>query len=222
MNIFDIIGPVMIGPSSSHTAGAVRLGRVVNKLIDGRPLKKVEIILSGSFARTGKGHGTDRALLAGIMGYHSYAPEVRDAIELAEERGIDYSFRRMDIKDAHPNTVRISYYLEDGSDGVMQGSSIGGGNILVSSINDMQVEFTGMNHTLLVMHEDKPGVIAEVTNLMHWKYEDLNISNFHLSRQSRGGEAVMTIELDGEPPEKLIGDIRKLDNVRNAFLIKRL
>ena len=222
MNVFDIIGPVMIGPSSSHTAGAVRLGRVVNKLVDDRPLKQVEITLSGSFAQTGKGHGTDRALLAGIMGYHSYSPEVRDALELAKERGIDYSFRRENLKGAHPNTARIRYFLDDGSEGVMQGSSIGGGNILVSSINDMQVEFTGMSHTLLVMHEDKPGVIAEVTNLMHWQYEDLNISNFHLSRESKGGEAVMTIELDGEPPEKLIEDIRGLDHVHNAFLIKRL
>jgi L-serine dehydratase len=94
MNVFDIIGPVMIGPSSSHTAGAVRLGRVVNKLIDDRPLKKVEITLSGSFAQTYKGHGTDRALLAGIMGYKSYSPEIRDALEIARGRGIDFSFAR--------------------------------------------------------------------------------------------------------------------------------
>lgn len=222
MNVFDIIGPVMIGPSSSHTAGAVRLGRVVNKLVDDRKLKKVEIVLSGSFAQTYKGHGTDRALLAGIMGYKSYSPEIRDALEIAKERGIEYSFIKENIKDAHPNTARIHFYLEDGTEGVMQGASIGGGNILVNQINGMSVEFNGDNNTILVMHEDKPGVIASVTNMMHWEHEDLNISNFHLSRQEKGGEAIMTIEIDNAPPEELVDEIRKIDHVLNAILIKRV
>ncbi|MBR3107011.1 MAG: L-serine ammonia-lyase, iron-sulfur-dependent subunit beta [Clostridia bacterium] len=222
MNVFDIIGPVMIGPSSSHTAGAVRLGRVVNKLIDSRKVDRVEITLSGSFAQTYKGHGTDRALLAGIMGYHSYSPEIRDALTIARERGIDYSFTKENIKGAHPNTARVHYYLEDGSDGVMQGASVGGGNILVNQINGMSVELTGENNTILVMHRDKPGVIAAVTQLMHWEYADLNISNFHLSRQSKGGEAMMTIEIDGQPPENLIPAIRKIEHVSNAILIRRI
>ena len=222
MNVFDIIGPVMIGPSSSHTAGAVRLGRVVNKLIDNRKTDRVEIRLSGSFAQTYKGHGTDRALLAGIMGYHSYSPEIRDALIIARERGIDYSFIKEDIKGAHPNTARIHYYLADGSDGVMQGASVGGGNILVDQIDGMHVELTGENNTILVMHQDKPGVIAAVTQLMHWEYADLNISNFHLSRQSKGGQAMMTIEIDGQPPENLIDAIRSIENVSNAILIRRI
>ena len=222
MNVFDIIGPVMIGPSSSHTAGAVRLGRVVNKLIDNRKLDRVEITLSGSFAQTYKGHGTDRALLAGIMGYHSYSPEIRDALAIAAERGIDYSFIKEDIKGAHPNTARIHYFLADGGEGVMQGASVGGGNILVNQIDGMRVELTGENNTILVMHQDKPGVIAAVTQLMHWEYADLNISNFHLSRQSKGGEAMMTIEIDGQPPENLIGAIRQIENVSNAILIRRI
>ena len=222
MNVFDIIGPVMIGPSSSHTAGAVRLGRVVNKLIDDRQLKKVEIVLSGSFARTYKGHGTDRALLAGIMGYKSYSPEIRDALTIADEKGIDYSFIKEDLKGAHPNTAKIHYYLTDGSEGVMQGASIGGGNILVNQINGMSVEFNGDNNTLLVMHEDKPGVIAGVTNLMHWEHADLNISNFHLSRQEKGGDAIMTIEIDNQPPETLVDDIRQIEHVTNAILIRRI
>lgn len=222
MNVFDIIGPVMIGPSSSHTAGAVRLGRVVNKLIDNRKVDRVEITLSGSFAQTYKGHGTDRALLAGIMGYHSYSPEIRDALTIAKERGIDYTFLKEDIKGAHPNTARIHYYLSDGGEGVMQGASVGGGNILVNQIDGMRVELTGENNTILVMHQDKPGVIAAVTQLMHWEYADLNISNFHLSRQSKGGEAMMTIEIDGQPPENLIGAIRQIEHVSNAILIRRI
>ena len=222
MNVFDIIGPVMIGPSSSHTAGAVRLGRVVNKLIDSRTLKRVEITLSGSFAQTYKGHGTDRALLAGIMGYHSYSPEIRDALAIAKDRGIEYTFIKEDIKGAHPNTAHIRYFLEDGGEGSMQGASVGGGNILVNQIDGMNVNFNGENNTILVTHQDKPGVIAAVTQLMHWEYADLNISNFHLSRQSKGGEAIMTIEIDGQPPENLIPAIRKIQYVSNAILIRRI
>ncbi len=222
MNVFDIIGPVMIGPSSSHTAGAVRLGRVVNKLIDDRPLKRVEITLSGSFAQTYRGHGTDRALLAGIMGYHSYSKEIRDALEIARQKGIDYEFLREDIKGAHPNTARIRYYLADGEQGEMQGASVGGGNILVHEVNGMQVSFTGENNTLLIMHRDQPGVIAGVTQLMHFEYADLNISSFHLSRQSKGGNAVMTIEIDGQPPEGLLESLRNIPLVTNAILIRRL
>ena len=222
MNVFDIIGPVMIGPSSSHTAGAVRLGRVANKLTDNRPLKRVEITLSGSFAQTYKGHGTDRALLAGIMGYHSYSAEIRDALTIAKERGIDYEFIKEDIKGAHPNTARIHFVLEDGEEGTVEGASVGGGNILVSRVNGMDVEFTGENNTILVMHQDKPGVIAAVTQLMHFEYEDLNIATFHLRRESRGGNAIMTIEIDGQPPEALIGAIREIQFVTNAILIRRI
>ena len=222
MNVFDIIGPVMIGPSSSHTAGAVRLGRVVNKLIDKRPVRRVEITLSGSFAQTYKGHGTDRALLAGIMGYHSYSPEIRNALAIARDRGIEYVFLKEDIKGAHPNTARIRYILQDGEEGTMQGASIGGGNILVHQINGMSVEFNGESNTILVMHLDKPGVIASVTQLMHFEYADLNISNFHLSRETRGGNAIMTIEIDGHPPEGLTEAIRKIRFVSNAILIRRI
>ncbi len=222
MNVFDIIGPVMIGPSSSHTAGAVRLGRVANKLTDNRPLKRVEITLSGSFAQTYKGHGTDRALLAGIMGYHSYSPEIRDALSIANERGISYTFLKEDIKGAHPNTARIHFTLQDGEEGTVQGASVGGGNILVHQINGMNVEFTGENNTILVMHQDQPGVIAAVTQLMHFEYTDLNIANFHLSREARGGNAIMTIEIDGQPPEGLIGAIRKIRLVSNAILVRKI
>ena len=222
MNIFDIIGPVMIGPSSSHTAGAVRLGRVVNKLIDDRKLSKVRITLSGSIAQTYKGHGTDRALLAGIMGYHSYSPEIRNALEIATEKGIDYAFLKQNIKGAHPNTALIHYYTEDGAEGTMQGASVGGGNILVNQIDGMDVYFTGDNNTIIVMHHDKPGVIAAVTNVMHWQYADLNISSFHLARESRGGNSIMTIEVDSLPPEDLISKIREIENVTNAILVRKL
>ena len=222
MNVFDIIGPVMIGPSSSHTAGAVRIGRVANKLADEQLPKRVEITLSGSFAQTYKGHGTDKALLAGIMGYHSYSPEIRDALTIATEKGIEYKFLKDNIRGAHPNTARIHYYLEDGTEGVVQGSSVGGGNIIIDYVNGMKVEFTGANHTLLIIHDDMPGVIASVTNMMHWQYADLNISNFRLSRQKKGGTAIMTIEMDNMPPDTLLSDLKRLNHITNAILVRKL
>ena len=222
MNVFDIIGPVMIGPSSSHTAGAVRLGRVANKVMDGKQPVTLDIILSGSFARTYKGHGTDRALLAGVMGYHSYSEEIRDALEIAKNKGINYKFIEQDIPGAHPNTARIHFVLDDGTEGTVEGASIGGGNIRVDLVNGMRVDFTGENNTILVLHWDKPGVIADVTNLMRLKYSHTNISNFHLSRKERGGEALMTIEIDGMPEEGMISDIRGLNNVINSLLIRAI
>ncbi len=222
MNVFDIIGPVMIGPSSSHTAGAVRIGRVVNKLMDNAVPALLEIQLSGSFSQTYRGHGTDRALLAGIMGYHSYSEEIRDALTIADQKGIRYRFEKKNIPGAHPNTARIVYTMEDGSQGSVQAASVGGGNIRVDFINNMRVDFSGESNTLLVMHEDRPGVIAGVTNLMREEYADLNICNFHLSRERRGGSAIMTIEIDNLPPDTLIRDIRRLEHVTNALLIRRL
>ena len=225
MNIFDIIGPVMIGPSSSHTAGAVRLGRVANKIMNGKRPVKVEITLSGSFARTYKGHGTDRALLAGIMGYHSYSSEIRDALDIAKSQGIDYKFIEQDIKDAHPNTARINFELGSSS-GYIQGASIGGGNIRVDLVNGMRVDFTGENNTILVMHWDRPGVIADVTSLMRLKYPNANIANFKLSRKERGGEALMTIELDNRrdaaDERGMAADIQGLNNVINAIVIRAI
>ncbi|MBR1814586.1 MAG: L-serine ammonia-lyase, iron-sulfur-dependent subunit beta [Lachnospiraceae bacterium] len=222
MNIFDILGPVMIGPSSSHTAGAVRIGRVANKLMNGIDPERVEIILSGSFAETYRGHGTDRALLAGVMGYRTFSPEIRDAFDIAAARHIDYEFRKENIKGAHPNTAQIWFRMKDGTEGMVQGASVGGGNILVNKINGMDVAFTGDNNTVLVMHKDTPGVIAAVTNLIHWNYQDLNIANFHLSREKKGGNAIMAIEVDTVPPEKLIDELKGLEHVINAMLIRRV
>ena len=222
MDIFDIIGPVMIGPSSSHTAGAVRLGRVVNKIADGEPLERVDFTLSGSFARTYKGHGTDRALLAGILGYHSWDEEVRDALDIAQRQGLLYTFTCQDIPNAHPNTARIRFTFHDGREGEVEGASIGGGNIRVNYVNGMRVEFSGDYSTILILHQDHPGVIANVTHLMRENYPEVNISNFRLSRKERGGDAIMTIELDSGVSEGVTDDLRALDDVENALLIKRL
>lgn len=217
MNVFDIIGPVMIGPSSSHTAGAVRLGRVAWQILEDRPVKAV-IELSGSFAQTYKGHGTDKALIAGIMGMDSYDERIRCSLELAREQGLEYEFHEVNIPDTHPNTAHIFLYGESGKTADIQGASVGGGNILVEKINEMDVAYTGQSTTILVRHYDRPGAIAAVTNFM--AYSDVNIGNFRLSRQKKGGEAIMTIEIDGAAPEGLTAQLKVLPHVISAIILK--
>ena len=222
MNVFHIIGPVMIGPSSSHTAGAVRIGRVAHKILEGADPAEITVELSGSFAKTYAGHGTDRALLAGIMGFDSDSPEIRDAFAIAERKHIRYEIVPIDIPDTHPNTARISITAKDGKKIIVEGSSIGGGNIRITRINDMKVDFSGENNTLLVLHYDKPGLVAAVTNLMFEEYKTMNIGNFKLTRSFKGGPALMTIEVDGQIPDGLTEDIKHIPNVIHILLIKAI
>jgi len=219
MNIFDIIGPIMIGPSSSHTAGAVRLGRVAWKILGERAIR-ADIQLSGSFAQTYLGHGTDKALIAGILGMPTDDERIRRSLELARKSGLEFHFTESDIPGAHPNTARISLTSVSGATAVVQGASIGGGNILVTQINGLEVSFTGQYNTLLVLHYDKPGTIAAVTNFM--AYSEVNIGNFRLARPKKGGEALMTIEVDGDVSDDLINRLRILPNVINVVLIRAI
>jgi len=154
--IFDIIGPVMIGPSSSHTAGAARIGRIA-RLIAGSEIVKADFILHGSFSKTYRGHGTDRALVAGILGMLPDDDRLRDSIDRAREAGISISFREGNLGDVHPNTVRIDMTLADGEIVSVTGSSIGGGAVLITRIGDEDVQFTGNYPTLLITHTDSPG-----------------------------------------------------------------
>lgn len=222
MNVFDIIGPIMIGPSSSHTAGAVRLGRVANKVLNQEAPKEVMVELSGSFAKTYRGHGTDRALLAGIMGYHSYSEEIRDIFPLPIKPASPIVLCPPRFRAVIPIQPASTSRGVNGTPVVVQGASIGGGNIRVDYINGMAVDFNGEHNTILVPHYDRPGVIAEVTNIMWQKYKDVNIGNFKLSRPVKGGIAMMTIEIDGMPPEGMIEDIRTVKNVTNVFLIRSI
>ena len=217
MNGFDIIGPVMIGPSSSHTAGAVRLGYAARKILGGPPRRAV-IQLSGSFAQTCRGHGTDRALVAGILGFQPDDGRIRDSLELARAQGLDYEFQCGTAPAAHPNTARITLQGEDGADVTLRGASVGGGNILIDEINGMAVHVTGQSNTLVILHHDRPGTIAAVTNFV--AYSGVNIGNFRLSRPEKGGTAVMTIEVDGELPEHLTGNLKILPNIIHVVLIR--
>ncbi len=217
MNVFDIIGPVMIGPSSSHTAGAVRLGRIAAKLLGEKPVR-AEIELCGSFARTYRGHGTDKALAAGIQGMGPDDGRIRNSLELAAASGLDISFRPASIPGAHPNTARIALTGAEGGRVVLRGASVGGGSILVDQINGMDVAVTGQHDTLLVFHRDEPGTIAAVADLV--ARSGINIGNFRLSRPERGGAAVMTIEADGEIPEELCGRVDGLPHVEKAVMLR--
>ena len=217
MNVFDIIGPVMIGPSSSHTAGAARLGQIARKIL-GAPAVKAEITLCGSFAQTYRGHGTDKALIAGILGMSPDDERIRTSLQLAEKCGLQYSFKTASLPGAHPNTARITLTDAQGHTSVIQGASVGGGNILVSEINGMRVAVTSQYNTLIVLHHDVPGVIAAITNVM--ACSGLNIGNFQLSRPQKGGHAVMTIEVDGEVPPALTDSLKVLPNVISVELIE--
>lgn len=217
MNVFDILGPVMIGPSSSHTAGAARLGRITRSLLGKEPVK-ADIFLHGSFAKTYKGHGTDKALIAGIMGMETDNPYIRCSPDIARERGLSVSIITGDIDGAHPNTARITLTAADGHSVTLTGSSVGGGNILVTDINDMQVSITGQQTTLIVLHRDAPGTIAAVTEVM--ADSGVNICNFRLSRQKKGGEAVMTIETDGTFGNELNDKIAELPNIFSSIMLQ--
>jgi L-serine dehydratase len=219
MNVFDIIGPVMIGPSSSHTAGAVRLGKIARKILNEKPVS-AHIQLSGSFARTYRGHGTDKAIIAGIMDMQTYDERIRNSLEIAHEQHLDFSFTIQDIPDTHPNTARITLTGDKGGTGTMEGCSIGGGNILVTEINGTDVSFSGEYNTLIILHHDRPGTIAAVTKIA--AESALNIGNFRLSRPQRGADAVMTIEVDEDVPDSLIDKLHIVPNVINVILIRRI
>ena len=192
-NVFDIIGPIMIGPSSSHTAGAVRLGLMARAIL-GEEVKKVQIKLHGSFAQTYKGHGTDRALIAGIMGFLPDDERIRNSLQIATENGIEYIFEKVNLNDAHPNTAIIKLEGFHGRTITLQGASIGGGNIIVSRINSYQVSLSGKYPSIIVVHQDMPGVINGVTAAL--ARFNINIAYMRVSRSERGAEALMNIEVD--------------------------
>lgn len=216
MNIFDIIGPVMIGPSSSHTAGAVRIGRVCRKIL-GEPTVHADIGLAGSFARTYKGHGTDKALIAGILGMTPDDERIRDSLTLAGEQGLDYRFREIRRPRAHPNTVEITLTGKEGTCCTIQGASVGGGNILVTQLNGMETAFTGEKDTLIIPHNDVPGTIAAVTSIV--ADSGINIGNFKLQRSRKAHHSVMTIETDIAIEPGTVAQLKQLPNIINVIYL---
>ena len=193
LDIFDILGPVMVGPSSSHTAGAVRIGNMARKLLGGEP-KTAKIYLHGSFAETGAGHGTDRALVAGLLGMKPDDLEIPNSFEIAKQRGLEFSFERVQLRSAHPNTAILKLTDADGNTMEIQASSIGGGRIRVDRLDGVDVSFSGDYNTLIIHNLDIYGTVAEVARVL--AEEKINIANMNLYRSQRWGAVLMVMEVD--------------------------
>lgn len=193
INIFDMMGPVMVGPSSSHTAGAARIGNMGRTLL-GEEVARADIGLYGSFAETGYGHGTDRALLAGLLGMKPDDLRIPNAYEEANRAGMAYSFRTVELRDAHPNTALLELTGKSGKKLTLQASSIGGGAIVVNKIDGIDVNFTGDFNTLIVRNQDESGSVASITSILSQVH--INVANMSVNRHRRGGDALMVIETD--------------------------
>lgn len=199
MSLFDILGPVMVGPSSSHTAGAARIGYISRKLID-EPIAAAKIGLYGSFLATGRGHGTDKALVAGLLGMKPDDERIPMSFELAEKAGMEFSFCKADLIEAHPNTVKFELTGKSGRKLEVIGESIGGGRVKIRQIDGFEANFCGNYPTLIVHNVDQPGHVAEVTSML--AHKSINIATLQLYRDGRGGQAVMIVECDREVPEE--------------------
>jgi len=221
VSLLDIIGPVMVGPSSSHTTGACRIGLLARCLVGGTP-ETARIELHGSFARTGEGHGTDKAIVAGLMGFAPDDDRIRTALEIAEREGLDYKFEKTTLgeeNEVHPNTTRITIQRGERS-ATMVGSSLGAGRVLVSEIDGYPVEVTGNYNTVVLVAEDVKGSVARIATLL--AEDNINIATLKLTRKARGGDAFMVIEVDDVPSTSLRDRIRALPWVKWAFRLDKV
>ena len=199
MDLFDLIGPVMIGPSSSHTAGAARIGLTAYSLL-GERVVKADVGLHGSFAKTYRGHGTDRAIVGGLLGMHVDDPRLRDSLEIARQQGMHVTGER-------------------GTALTLEAASVGGGNIEIHRINGLSVNFTGKADTMIIHHIDMPGAIAAVTTTL--ARHRVNIANMQVYRRKLGGDAMMVLELDGAPSQADLDIIRQIPDIRSCTFLKR-
>lgn len=210
MNIFDILGPVMVGPSSSHTAGAVRIGYMARKLLQDVPVH-ADIMLHGSFATTGVGHGTDKALIAGLLGMQPDDIRIPDSFRLARKEGLQFVFSNRNIRDAHPNTAVLTLVGKEGRSLQIQAASIGGGRIMVHKLDGIEVNFSAEKPTLVVHNQDLPGHVAKVTALL--AENGINIATMQLYRAKRGGYAVMVLELDQGVKKEIVRTLEQFEGI---------
>lgn len=219
LSIFDIIGPIMVGPSSSHTAGAVRLGQVARSIFGEQP-SSVVVELHGSFVETGRGHGTDRALVAGLLEMEPADERIPNSLQLAQHAGIQITFKDADLGEAeHPNTVRFSL-AANSREMQITGSSVGGGMIAITHLDGFPVNLTAEFETLLIVGDDRPGTINAITARLY--DEHINVAFFNVARDQRGGQAIMIIETDTAIPDELMEFIQGLDWVQAVRRIARL
>ncbi len=217
-SIFDIIGPVMVGPSSSHTAGAVRIANVARIILNEEP-SKVNFYLYGSFAETYKGHGTDFALGAGIQGMLPHDDQVAQSLLIAKEKGIPMNFIPLaDVQD-HPNTVEIVMYNKEGKKVQVKGASIGGGNIEIVEVNKIKVSINGTKAYLLIFHQDTPGMIYKVSDVL--RLENINIATMSVERNEPGKDANMTIALDDALPKFSLETLKQTEGIEDVIYIPK-
>ena len=218
ISLFEVIGPNMVGPSSSHTAGAVSMALLARKLFPAE-IKKVEFTLYGSFAKTYRGHGTDRALLGGIMGFETDDLRIRDSLSIAKERNLDYHFSiGQDTGEEHPNTADIDMTGVNGERLFVRGVSIGGGKVKIVRLNQIDVDFTGEYSTLIISQTDRPGVVAHITKVLSER--EVNIAFMRLFREEKGAKACTVVESDERIPEEVVERIRENPLVSDVMLVQ--
>lgn len=215
-SIFDIVGPVMIGPSSSHTAGAARIGKMTHKFT-GDQIKKVVFYLHGSFAKTYRGHGTDKALLAGVLGFSESDARLKQAFEIAKSRGIGYEFVEAELGDVHPNSVKIVVEKLDGSLISLVGSSIGGGNIQIIQLNGIDLTISGDHPTIIAKHTSKKGILPGMTDIMTRHNYDILFMSFY--KKNKDGEGIIVVEVADEVGEEAIAEIKTMSGITDVYLI---
>jgi L-serine dehydratase len=219
VSLLDIIGPVMVGPSSSHTAGACRLGLIARALVGGTP-ETAKVELHGSFARTGVGHGTDRAIVGGLLGYPPDDVRLRESLEAAAAAGLAVEFHNTKLRgEHHPNTARITVTRE-GHTATLVGSSIGAGRIVVTAIDGFPVDITGAYITLVVVAHDEPGIVARVADDL--ARQGVNLATMRVSRRQKGGDAIHVYELDSPPTPAGLDQIRAIPAVKTLRLVERV
>lgn len=219
ISVFDVLGPNMIGPSSSHTAGAASLSFLARKMINGA-LKKVDFTLYGSFAKTYRGHGTDRALLGGIMGFATDDKRIPNSFDIAKAQGVEFSFIANEEEEvSHPNTVDIAMTNEEGHTMVVRGESLGGGKVRITRINQVDVDFTGEYSTVIVIHKDTPGMVAHIASCL--SDAGINIAFMKLFREEKGQTAYSIVESDNELPDSIREQIMENPNVRDVMVVHR-
>lgn len=218
--VFDIMGPVMVGPSSSHTAGAARIGRIARKLMGNSKMKHIKCYLHGSFRETYKGHGTDKALIAGLLEMDPWDERLPHALEIADELGITYEFIPTDLGEQyHPNTVKLLITSKKDINYEIIGSSLGGGKVAIVEVDGIKVHFTGDNPIIITRHEDKPGVIAKLTTLLYEKR--INIGAMNVSRDKVEGMAMMYIEIDDTVDQETLDKMAEIDEIVRVILLNK-
>lgn len=218
LSVFDVIGPKMIGPSSSHTAGALRIAAIAREFISS-PVAKAEFTLYGSFAETYRGHGTDRALLGGILGYDTSDLRIRDSFAMAEEQGITYSFTTdKETLTDHANTVEVSLVGIGGETVRITGVSIGGGEVEIRALNGIEVEFRGEYCTLLVLHQDRPGMVAYMAQII--SESNINIAFMKLFREGKGDLAYAILETDDTIPSAVSTSLLQHPDIHQAITVE--